>query len=382
MKYTKEYLSQLLMKAYLDARKNERNTNSQLRFELDLENNLKSLCDKIWNRTYKPSPPFCFIIDTPREIFAPQFKDRIVSHLIFNMTSPLFDPLMIYDSYSCRKEKGTLFGIERLEHHLRSCTENFTKRAYVLCLDISGYFMSINKDILYKILCDTLDKHRSSWETDLDYDLLDFLIRGFLFRDPTEGAVKLGKLEDWDKLPPYKSLFNSKPGIGLMIGDVTSQLFSNIYLNYIDQYAKKVLRCKHYGRYVDDIRIIDRDKEKLKTISKEIEEELNRALGLQLNPRKTRIIRADRTVDFLGADLLKGNRYASAGTLKRFSGKYKNSLIIPSDHEISSINSYLGYLKHFKSDKLVGEVIDSVLEKEPSLEYIEEKNKVIIKKNK
>lgn len=153
MKLDKNTLDKLLTIAYLDARRNERTKRAALSFELDLENNLRILREELWARKYRPAPPVCFVIDTPREVFAPLFRDRIVSHLLFNMIAPLFDRTFIFDSYSCRKGKGTLSGIRRLEKHMRSCTGNYTKRAYVLHLDISGYFMSIDKGILYSIIC-------------------------------------------------------------------------------------------------------------------------------------------------------------------------------------------------------------------------------------
>ena len=131
--------------AYYDARRNKRNTKSQLAFEMNLEHNLLQLYEELRTRTYKPSPCTCFITFDPvqREIFASSFKDRVVHHLLFNNIAHLFEKTFIHDSYSCREERGTLMGIERFEHHLRSCTQNYKFNAYVLKLDIKGYFMSI-----------------------------------------------------------------------------------------------------------------------------------------------------------------------------------------------------------------------------------------------
>lgn len=130
MKYTRQDLDNMVYMAYLEARKNERNKRSQLEFENNLEDNLRDLREALHKRTYKPSPAFCFMIEHPskREVFAPAFVDRVVSHVLFGILYPLFDPLFIEDSYSCRKNKGTLYGIERFEHHLRSATNNFTTK--------------------------------------------------------------------------------------------------------------------------------------------------------------------------------------------------------------------------------------------------------------
>ncbi len=149
-----EKLLQEIFQAYFDARKHKRNTLSQLRFEMNLETNLVELADDIYARRYKTSPSYCFIVDYPakREIFAAGFRDRVVHHLLYNHLSTIFERLFIADCYACRKNFGTHYGIQRLEHHIRSCTDNFTRRAWILKLDIRGYFMSIDKKILYRLL--------------------------------------------------------------------------------------------------------------------------------------------------------------------------------------------------------------------------------------
>ena len=351
MKLDKNILDRLLTLAYLDARRNERTKRAALSFELNLENNLRVLREELWVREYKPAPPVCFVIDTPREVFAPLFRDRIVSHLLFNMIAPLFDKTFIFDSYSCRKEKGTLFGIKRLEKHMRSCTENYTKRAYVLHLDVSGYFMSIDKGILYSIICGEMKKHKDTWEKNLDYSFVGYLLRVIIFRNPTEGCIKIGDPNGWDRLPPHKSLFHSPVGSGLTIGDVTSQLFSNIYLNPLDQFVKREMKCRYYGRYVDDIRIVGCDKKKLVRTAVAIDSFLKHRLGLRLNHGKTKIVRADRTVGFLGAELRGGRRYAAGSTIRKFAEKTFEG------QSLSVLNSYLGYLKHFRADKAIGKII-------------------------
>lgn len=156
-----------------------------------------------------------FIVNRPvkREIFASQFRDRVVHHLLFNYLSPLFEARMIFDSYSCRKGKGTSEGIRRIEHHIRSCTHNYTCNAYILELDLKGYFMSISKQRLYDIIHRTLDGSRDSlspagirWQEQLDMDLVDFLLQRIIFRDPMENCEIRGRESDWIGLPPSKSL--------------------------------------------------------------------------------------------------------------------------------------------------------------------------------
>ena len=117
-----------LVQAYMDARKNERNNKSQLEFEINLSENLRKLANELIQRTWKPGPLKCFLITKPlmREIFAPQFRDEVVSHLLFNFIEPVFDKKFIYDSYSCRKGKGVLFGINRFDHFIKSVSNNST----------------------------------------------------------------------------------------------------------------------------------------------------------------------------------------------------------------------------------------------------------------
>ena len=137
-----ENLLEALFTAYYDARKNKRSTKSQLRFEIDLEHNLSQLYEDIRTRNYTPSPCMCFITESPvkREIFASPFRDRVVHHLLYNYISPLFERQFIFDSYSCRKKKGTLVALKRYVHHICSCSDNYKHSCYILKLDLKGYF--------------------------------------------------------------------------------------------------------------------------------------------------------------------------------------------------------------------------------------------------
>ena len=127
MKLTKEKLFNDLHIAFIDARKHKSNKEYVKIFELNLKENLEKLCDELWNRSYIPDPSTCFIVHHPskREVFAAEFRDRIVHHLYFNYTHNLFERTFIYDSYSCIKDKGTHFGIHRLEQHIRQESKNY-----------------------------------------------------------------------------------------------------------------------------------------------------------------------------------------------------------------------------------------------------------------
>ena len=373
MQLSKEELHRLLTLAYLDARKNERNADSQLQFELNLERNLWNLCEDLYSRKWRPLPPVCFIITKPtvREVFAPRFEDRIVSHLLFNMIAPLCERTFIYDSYSCRKGKGTLFGVERFEHHLRAATDNFTHEAFVLNVDISGYFMNINKAILYNILCDSLSKYRirladnsKTFDDIIDISFVDYLIRAILFRNPTENCIRVGSIHDWDPLPPHKSLFFSPLGTGLTIGDLTSQLFSNVYMNPFDQFCKRELHLSNYGRYVDDARAIDADRCVLQDCIPLMRDFLHNELKLTLHPNKTNITSTHGENIFLGADCREFRRYAVNRTVASFRSAVHELEYILTDSSsalsiddynkaLSRLNSYLGYFQHFNERKML-----------------------------
>ena len=152
MSYTLTYdqLFHDLHLAYYDARRHKRRKAYQLEFEMRLEQNLKRLCDELWTRTYQPRPSTCFIINDPkkREVFAAQFRDRIVHHLYYNYTHELFERTFIHDSYSCIRKRGTHFGIHRLDQHIRQESRNYTRPCYVLKMDVKGYFMNIDRRIL------------------------------------------------------------------------------------------------------------------------------------------------------------------------------------------------------------------------------------------
>ena len=274
-----------LFRAYYDTRKNKRKTANALAFEADYENKLFKLYEEIINRKYKIGQSICFMVDKPikREIFAADFRDRIVHHLIFNYINPIFEKYFIKDSYSCRVGKGTSEGIRRVDQFIRSCSENYQKDCWILKLDIQGYFMAMDRNILYKKI---ENKLRTVKNTDFDIDLILYLIHAVIFNDPTKNCHIKGKRSDWNGLPKSKSLFFSKQGRGFPIGNLTSQLFGNIYLDELDHLVREKFGIKRYGRYVDDMVFVHRDKEFFKSVVSKIKDYLKIELGLTMHPKK------------------------------------------------------------------------------------------------
>ena len=210
-----------LFQAYFDARKNKRNTINALGFEKHFEVNIFKLYEEILSGFYEPQKSICFIVDRPvkREIFAADFRDRVIHHFIFNLISPIFEKTFINDTYSCRKGKGTHYGIHRIDHFIRSCSENYKKDCYILKLDIKGYFMSMNRKVLFdKVKTVLVDKRDS---IDFNLSLVLYLIEKMIFNDPTTNCVVKGKKSDWRGLPKTKSLFHTDSACGLPIGNLT-----------------------------------------------------------------------------------------------------------------------------------------------------------------
>lgn len=336
-----------LFRAYYCARRNKRNTRTQLRFELNLETNLIDLYHELRERIYTPAPSICFVIEdtVKREVFASDFRDRVVHHLYYNYVSDLFDRLFIYDSYSCRVGKGTLCGIERLEHHIRSVTANYTREAYILQLDIEGYFMHIRRDILYEMVCETLGKYGY---TD---PLLLYLTDVIIHKDPLQRCRYCGRRSARDGLPDSKCLSKQPAGVGLPIGDLTSQLFSNIFLNRLDRFVMYDLGFRHYGRYVDDFYIVDTDKQRLWASVGRIDAFLS-DFGMRIHPRKVKLHPGCERVMFLGAVVGEWYRRARARTMR----KYRRRMYVAAPWIENAdmawwidtrawLNSYLGYFR-------------------------------------
>ncbi|MBQ6435988.1 reverse transcriptase [bacterium] len=291
-----------LWRAYYQARQHKRRTVNQLEFELNLERNLYQLYLDIKNRCYQLSPSIAFIIYDPktREIFAASFRDRIVHHLVYNYIAPYWDKHFIYDSYSCRDNKGIHFGAQRMTYFLRCVTNDFTSEAWVMKLDITGYFMNINRQLMWQLVKRCL--HSSSLgQPPVVVNLLHYLLSIIIFADPTQTAILKGGYSEWRTLPVNKSLFLTKSDCGFPIGNLTSQLFSNIYLHELDMFVKHQLKIRYYGRYVDDFVLMHQCKKILLHAKKKIARFLQQHLHLSLHCGKVYLQLAKYGLTFVGA---------------------------------------------------------------------------------
>ena len=282
-----------MYRAYTDCRKRKKSTPGAKKFETYALYNIVQLTDEINRGKYKLMPSSCFVIEYPtqREVFCAAFRDRVVQHFVYNELNPVLEKLLIRDTASCRIGKGTDYAVQRVARFVRRETENYTGEAFFGKLDLSGYFMSIDRDLLFaKILHVVEHCYTGKYK-----DVLIYLIRIIILSDVTKNAQRICPISKWDTLPARKTLFNNPYGIA--IGNITSQLFANFYLNSIDHFIKS--RHPSYCRYVDDMIIVDKDKGRiLETIRM-----LNLMLpGIheKLNPRKSQVQNVKYGIPFLG----------------------------------------------------------------------------------
>lgn len=353
-----------LTEAFMEARKNKRMTHDMHEFELNWEENILKLAQSIEERVYKPGSSISFVTFDPkvREIFAAPAKDRTVHHFLHRLGNESWDKDFIPTSTSCRVGRGTLYAIRQAQKQMQEVTKNWTKKARVVKLDLRGYFMSLPRGKLLKKIMKGVDKQFAPYRgipgVEMLYALCRFLWEMTIMDDPVKKARKRGPRSNWDPeiLPPNKSLYTQAPGYGIVIGNLTSQLASNIYLDALDKYVTETLGYKYYGRYVDDFYIIvaEEDYKKLKRDIKLIEAFLENELELTLHPKKRYMQSVYKGLPFLGARIYPRCLYPSDRTQAKFREavrKYDNGA-----GSVESVISYLGHMRHLDADRFIKKV--------------------------
>jgi len=288
-----------IYRAYRRCRKHKRRTVNAMQFEQNLEENLVSLHEELASGAYRPGRSVAFLVEKPkrREIFAADFRDRVVHHVLVGRLEPRWERWFIHDSYACRKGKGTHTGVERLRSFTRKVTANDTRRAWYLQLDVRGFFIGIDRDILYQRLAVKESDPAVLW-----------LIRTLLFHEPTENYLlrrtrksdpSANSGQAFEQLPAHKTLFKAAPHCGLPIGNLTSQFFANVYLDALDQFVKHHLKARYYLRYCDDLVLLSTERAVLERWEIEIAAFLSDELHLTLNDRR-RLRPVSDGIDFLG----------------------------------------------------------------------------------
>ena len=272
-----------------------------------------TLARTLQSGTYISDPyiPFYVLDPKRRHIHKATVRDRIVHQAIFRVLSPIFEKQFIDDSFACRKWKGTHRGVDRLEHFLIRGSRNNQQVVWALKCDIRKFFDSIDHEILRSLI-------RRRVQDRSTLMLIDIVLNSF----------------------------EKQKGKGLPLGNVTSQLFGNIYLHELDRYVKYSLKCKHYVRYCDDFILIDSNKEFLESCVSKIADFLDIHLKVSLHPYKVIIRKYSQGIDFLGYVLLPHYRVLRRSTKKRIIGNFARGL---NDNQK---NSYFGVLSHAKCFKL------------------------------
>ncbi len=266
-----------------------------------------------------------FFVHDPklRKIHKATVRDRVLYQAVYRVLYQVFDPSFIFHSYSSRDRKGTHVGVASLEKYMRKVSKNYKVSGYVVKCDIRKFFDSIDHAVLLKLI----DKKIK------DQNLLVLICE----------IVKS---------------FSTTPGKGLPLGNVTSQLFANIYMNQLDQYIKRELKVECYVRYCDDFVIVSQSEEYVQYCVKEIEKFCREELLLDLHPHKIIFRKIKQGIDFLGYVILPHRRVLRTKTKIRIFRKLEKLKLlndegaVGSDFLEQSVQSYLGVLSHCKGEKI------------------------------
>lgn len=287
-----------------------------IKFSLNLGDQILLLHQELKNKAYKHGPYHAFKINDPkpRDIHKASVRDRLVHHAVYRILYPYFDKKFIYDSYSCRLDKGTHKAIIRFENFAQKVSLGNKKTVWILKGDIKKFFASIDHAILKNIL--------KKYITDMDILwLLNQLINSFNTKD--------------------------KINVGLPLGNLTSQLFVNIYMNASDQFVKRKLKDKYYIRYADDFVVLSDNKLYLEQLITKLSTFLENKLKLTLHPNKLFIKTLASGVDFLGWVIFPHHLIPRTSTKKRMLKRLKQNC------SKESLISYIGILGHGNTFKLM-----------------------------
>ncbi len=312
-----------LLEAWKEFVRGKRHKRDVQEFSLRLMDNILDLHNKLKNGVYRHGGYHAFNISDPkpRNIHKASVCDRLLHHATYRILYPFFDKTFIVDSYSCRLGKGTHKALNRFREFGHKVSNNNTKTCWILKCDIKKFFASIDQKIILDILQHYISDSRIIW-------LLRQVIESF-------HSTAIGK--------------------GLPLGNLTSQLFVNIYMNEFDQFVKHKLKIKHYIRYADDFVIFSENRDWLKKQIYFIRDFLKEKLQLELHPQKVFIKTLVSGVDFLGWVHFLGHRVLRTATKKRMIRRLREN------RSPESLNSYLGLLEHGNTHKLKNKVASLVL---------------------
>jgi len=327
-----------LFKAYNKVRLGKRSKPVALSYDFHLEDHICLLQYLLRSGKYIPKPYMYFVVTDPkkRHIAAPNFRDRIVHRSLVNLIEPRLDKDFIYDSYACRKGKGTHFGLQRVKKFLMAarCKNGAQTPIYYLKCDIRKYFQSISWDVLITILQEKIT----------DPEILKLITTIVTNHKVYKNNGQLKNLPE--------HVVNLQDRKGIPIGNLTSQLFANVYLNELDQYVKHILKEKWYARYMDDFLIIHPDKEHLIKVRNTLGQFLEDNLKLTLHPEKVFIQNVSFGVSFVGYRIFYDHILIRGKTLRRFQKRMeKRKRMVREDRFTKeklqlTCNSFVGHIQH------------------------------------
>ncbi len=313
-----------LLQAWNEFKRNKRSRSDVAKFELHLEDNIFRLHEELVSKTYIHDSYTAFYVCDPkrRHIHKATVRDRVIHQAMYSALSPVFEKHFIDDSYSSRLGKGTHAGVRRCARACLKVSNNWHRTAYVLKCDIRKFFDSIDHSILKKLL-----------------------------------YAKIEDTDMWWLINSILESFEKEKGKGIPLGNVTSQLFENVYMNELDQFAKHTLKARYYFRYCDDFVIVSRDREYLQNALVAMGVFLKEKLVLELHPNKVEIRKIHNGVDFLGYVILPYVCVLRTKTRRRIYRKVKGLLSsIPEEQDAlrSRIDSYLGVVSHGADSEIRG----------------------------
>jgi len=337
--------------AFEDCLKHKKNTSGAVKFCVNKVDNLIRLTNEINNKTYSISKSTAFMIEDPkiREIFAADFRDRIVHHLVIIELYPLFEKFFIKNTFACMKNRGILSGVKTLYNEVKDKSNNYTTPLYLVKLDFKAFFLSIDKYLLYESLDDFIV---FNYPNNRKKESLRWLCKIIILHNPQENCIKTGNLKLWSKLPDYKSLFKVPNSKGLAIGNLTSQLFANFYLTFYDKFIINHIKPLLYVRYADDSILGFNDILYAKQSIHTIKYWVIHNLLISIHSNKTYIQECHKGITFIGG-VVKPNRvYCSNKSVCKFYKKLHSISNKKEEKVMTSINSYLGLFKHYKTYKI------------------------------
>lgn len=309
-----------LFAAWREFRRGKRSKSDVSFFELNLEENLIVLHECLTRGRWQPDLYRAFFVRDPklRKIHKASVRDRILYQAVYRKLYQVFDPTFLHDSYSSRFGKGTHAGFRRLEQFAKKVTRNFRRQAFCLKCDVRKFFDSVNHNVLLGLI-----------------------------------GKKITDRKSLELIRQIVCSFEVSPGKGLPLGNVTSQLFANIYLNKLDKFVKHKLKQKYYIRYCDDFIILSPDKSELFLTLRYIVIYLKSVLNLDLHPNKIYIRKISQGVDFLGYVSLPHRTVLRTKTRRRIM-----RLV-----DTKNMSSYFGLLSHCRGRKIKREILEKLKHK-------------------